>query len=87
LLAHSCEDVDFNRLKEIVGDEYAESARMLPKGHALVKSTGLRIFNAPVLVSIYRKISVRSAGTSLLNRWKDDYARTKKNSDDSKAFM
>lgn len=87
LIAHSCEDVDFNRLKEIVGDEYAESARMLPKGHALVKSSGLRIFNAPVLVSIEKKVGVRSAGTSLLNRWREDYANSKKNSEDAGAFM
>jgi hypothetical protein len=87
LIAHGCEDVDFLRLKEIVGDQYAESARMLPKGHALVKSTGLRIFNAPVLVSIEKKISVRSSETSLLNRWKQDFVKSKTQRHDAGAFM
>jgi len=87
LLAHGCEDVDFNRLIEIVGNEYANSARALPKGHALVKSTGLKLFGAPILVGIEKTINVKSADTSLLNRWERDYEKRIQTAKDAKQFM
>jgi len=87
MIAHSCEDVDFKRLADIVGPQYAESARFLPRGRALVKSTGLKLFNAPVLVHIMKEISVKSAETSLLNRWKKSFETKQQKMKDAKSFM
>jgi len=87
LIAHSCEDVDFKRLADIVGPRYAESARFLPRGRALVKSTALKLFNAPVLVSIKKEVSVKSAETSLLKRWKKSFEERQQKMKDSKAFL
>ena len=87
MIAHSCEDVDFKRLIDIVGPEYAMSAKFLPRGHALVKSAGLKIFNAPLLIHIKKEIDVKSAETSLLNRWNKDFEKRKQKKEDAKTFM
>jgi len=87
LIAHSCEDVDFKRLGDIVGPQYANSARFLPRGRALIKSTGLKLFNAPVLVHIKKEINVKSAETSLLKRWKRNFEIRKQKMKDAKSFM
>lgn len=87
MIAHSCEDVDFKRLADIVGPDYAQSAKFLPRGHALVKSTGLKLYNAPVLVHVSKEINVKSAETSLMKRWSRDFKNKKQKREDAKAFM
>lgn len=87
MIAHSCEDVDFKRLADIVGPSYADSVRFLPRGRALVKSTGLKLYNAPVLIHVKKEIEVKSAETSLLKRWSKSFERKKQKKEDAKAFM
>ena len=87
LIAHSCEDVDFKRLSDIVGYEYARSAKFLPKGHALVKSAGLKLRGVPILIHVKKEINVKSSETSLIKRWKKSYEERKQKIEDAKSFI
>jgi DNA helicase HerA-like ATPase len=62
------EDVDLERLRNIVGSDVAYSARLLPRGYCIYKGHALRI-QKPVITVVEKVADVASVGRDLLTRW------------------
>ena len=68
IFAFRVEDVDLERLRNIVGSDVAYSARLLPRGYCIYKGHALRI-QRPVIVAVEKVADVASVGRDLLTRW------------------
>lgn len=68
IFAFRVEDVDLERLRNIVGSDIAYSARLLPRGYCIYKGHALRI-QRPVIAAVEKVADVASVGRDLLTRW------------------
>ena len=68
IFAFRVEDVDLERLRNIVGSDIAYSARLLPRGYCIYKGHALRI-QRPVIAAVEKAADVASVGRDLLTRW------------------
>jgi len=68
IFAFRVEDVDLDRLRNIVGSDVAYSARLLPRGYCIYKGHALRI-QKPVITIVEKIADVASVGRDLLTRW------------------
>ncbi len=68
IIAHRVEDVDLERLKEIVGSELISQIKLLPRGYAYVKSSATKI-RRPLIVKIEPKGYPLSTERTCLYRW------------------
>ena len=67
IFAFRVEDVDLERLRNIMGSDIAYSARYLPRGFCIYKGHALRI-QRPVIISVEKLGDVASVGKDLLTR-------------------
>ncbi|UCH57143.1 MAG: ATP-binding protein [Candidatus Bathyarchaeota archaeon] len=68
VICHSLEDLDKQRLAEIVGDEFAKLIGVLPQGEAVVKGTALRC-RFPIWVKVIPEIYPASAVATPMSRF------------------
>ena len=68
IICHSLEDLDKQRLGEIVGREFVELIGGLPQGEAVVKGTALRC-SFPLWVKVLPEVYPASAETTPLSRF------------------
>ena len=68
IFAFRVEDVDLERLRNIVGSDIAYAARLLPRGHCIYKGHALKI-NRPVITVVEKIADVASVGKNLMTRW------------------
>ncbi|MEM2986329.1 MAG: hypothetical protein QXZ71_04655, partial [Candidatus Caldarchaeum sp.] len=67
IFAFRVEDVDLERLRNIMGSDIAYTARYLPRGYCLYKGHALKI-QRPVILSVEKMGDVASVGKDLLTR-------------------
>ncbi|MEM0462144.1 MAG: DUF87 domain-containing protein [Candidatus Caldarchaeum sp.] len=67
IFAFRVEDVDLERLRNIMGSDIAYTARYLPRGYCLFKGHALKI-QRPVILSVEKMGDVASVGKDLLTR-------------------
>ena len=68
IICHSLEDIDRQRLTEIIGDEFSELISDLPQGEAIVKGTALKC-KFPLWVKILPELYPASAITTPMSRF------------------
>ena len=69
IFAFRVEDIDLDRLKGIMG-EVAETARMLPRGHAIFKGHAIKV-RTPVISVIERVLDPASVRKDILSAWRE----------------
>jgi DNA helicase HerA-like ATPase len=68
IVCHSLEDVDKNRVAEIMGNEFAELIGNLPPGEAIVKGTSLKC-RFPIWVKILPELYPASSSSTAMSRF------------------
>ncbi len=68
IICHSLEDLDRQRLAEIVGDECSRLIGDLPQGEAIVKGTALK-FRFPIWVKVLPEVYPASSTTTPMSRF------------------
>ncbi len=68
IICHSLEDLDRQRLAEIVGDEFSRLIGDLPQGEAIVKGTALK-FRFPIWVKVLPEVYPASSTTTPMSRF------------------
>ena len=68
IICHSLEDLDKQRLAEIVGDEFARLIGTLPQGEAIVKGTALKC-RFPIWVKVLPEVYPASTITTPMSRF------------------
>ncbi|MBL7079032.1 ATP-binding protein [Candidatus Bathyarchaeota archaeon] len=68
IICHSLEDLDRQRLAEIVGDEFSRLIGDLPQGEAIVKGTALKC-RFPIWVKVLPEVYPASATTTPMSRF------------------
>jgi DNA helicase HerA-like ATPase len=68
IICHSLEDLDKQRLAEIVGDEFSQLIGNLPQGEAIVKGTALRC-RFPIWVKVIPEVYPASATATPMSRF------------------
>jgi DNA helicase HerA-like ATPase len=68
IICHSLEDLDRQRLAEIVGDEFSKLIGDLPQGEAVVKGTALK-FRFPIWVKVLPEVYPASSTTTPMSRF------------------
>ena len=68
IICHSLEDLDRQRLAEIVGDEFSRLIGDLPQGEAIVKGTALK-FKFPIWVKVLPEVYPASSTTTPMSRF------------------
>ncbi|MDP7443958.1 MAG: hypothetical protein QGI87_06375, partial [Candidatus Bathyarchaeota archaeon] len=68
IICHSLEDLDRQRLAEIVGDEFSRLIGDLPQGEAIVKGTALKC-RFPIWVKVLPEVYPASSTTTPMSRF------------------
>ena len=68
VICHSLEDLDRQRLAEIMGEEFASLIGELPQGEAIVKGTALK-FRFPIWVKVLPEVYPASSITTPMSRF------------------
>jgi len=68
IICHSLEDVDKQRLAEIMGDEFSSLIGSLPQGEAIVKGTAIKC-KFPIWVKVVPEVYPASSVTTPLSRF------------------
>ena len=68
IICHSLEDLDKQRLAEIVGDEFSRLIGDLPQGEAIVKGTALKC-RFPIWVKVLPEVYPASAAATPMSRF------------------
>jgi hypothetical protein len=68
IICHSLEDLDRQRLAEIVGDEFSRLIGDLPQGEAIVKGTALKC-RFPIWVKVLPEVYPASSITTPMSRF------------------